>query len=161
MRIPAKKTLFLTGAVLAGALALGAGAAVARGWHGGGPGFGGMGGPMMLFDQFDSNKDGKITQDEIDAARDAQLKKYDRDGDGTLSLEEYQALWLDAMRPRMVRQFQANDADGNKSDLHWDLVCIQRPEYGGGEIYLDGVLVRKDGRFVLPELAGLNPENLK
>ena len=113
MRIPAKKTLFLTGAVLAGALALGAGAAVARGWHGGGPGFGGMGGPMMLFDQFDSNKDGKITQDEIDAVRDAQLKKYDRDGDGTLSLEEYQALWLDAMRPRMVRQFQANDADGN------------------------------------------------
>ena len=51
--------------------------------------------------------------------------------------------------------------NGNQSAIHWDLVCIQRPEYGGGEIYLDGVLVRKDGRFVLPELAGLNPENLK
>jgi aminopeptidase len=51
--------------------------------------------------------------------------------------------------------------NGNHSAIHWDLVCIQRPEYGGGEIYLDGVLVRKDGRFVLPELAGLNPENLK
>ena len=51
--------------------------------------------------------------------------------------------------------------NGNKSAIHWDLVCIQTPEYGGGEIYLDDVLVRKDGRFVLEELQGLNPENLK
>lgn len=51
--------------------------------------------------------------------------------------------------------------NGNKSAIHWDLVCIQRPEYGGGEIYFDDQLVRKDGRFVLPELVGLNPENLK
>jgi len=54
-----------------------------------------------------------------------------------------------------------DDADnGNQSALHWDLVCIQTPEYGGGEIYFDGVLIRKDGRFVLPELECLNPENL-
>lgn len=52
-------------------------------------------------------------------------------------------------------------SNGNKSAIHWDLVCIQRPEYGGGEIYFDGALIRKDGRFVLPELEGLNPENLK
>ena len=51
--------------------------------------------------------------------------------------------------------------NGNRSALHWDLVCIQTPEYGGGEIWFDDVLVRKDGRFVLPELACLNPENLK
>jgi len=51
--------------------------------------------------------------------------------------------------------------NGNRSAIHWDLVCIQRPEYGGGEIYFDDKLVRKDGRFVLPELQGLNPENLK
>ena len=51
--------------------------------------------------------------------------------------------------------------NGNYSAIHWDLVCIQTPEYGGGEIYFDDVLVRKDGRFVLPELEGLNPENLK
>ena len=38
---------------------------------------------------------------------------------------------------------------------------IQRPEYGGGEIYLDDRLIRKDGRFVVPELECLNPENLK
>lgn len=54
------------------------------------------------------------------------------------------------------------DADNtNRSDIHWDLVCIQRPEYGGGEIYFDDVLIRKDGLFVLPELEVLNPENLK
>lgn len=50
--------------------------------------------------------------------------------------------------------------NGNKSAIHWDLVCIQTPEYGGGEIWFDDVLIRKDGRFVIPELFGLNPENL-
>ena len=49
--------------------------------------------------------------------------------------------------------------NGNRSAIHWDLVAIQTPAYGGGEIWLDGRLVRKDGRFVLPELAGLNPES--
>lgn len=51
-------------------------------------------------------------------------------------------------------------SNGNKSAIHWDLVCIQTPEYGGGEIYFDGVLIRKDGRFVIPELEDLNPERL-
>lgn len=51
--------------------------------------------------------------------------------------------------------------NGNKSAIHWDLVNIQRADYGGGEIYFDDVLIRKDGLFVLPELLCLNPENLK
>lgn len=51
--------------------------------------------------------------------------------------------------------------NGNESSVHWDLVMIQRPEYGGGEIYFDDVLIRKDGLFVIPELECLNPENLK
>jgi len=50
--------------------------------------------------------------------------------------------------------------NGNRSQVHWDLVCIQRPEYGGGEIYFDNKLVRKDGKFVLEDLKALNPENL-
>lgn len=54
------------------------------------------------------------------------------------------------------------DADnGNRSAIHWDMVCIQREEYGGGEIYFDGELIRKDGRFVVSDLEPLNPENLK
>ncbi len=51
-----------------------------------------------------------------------------------------------------------DDADnGNKSNIHWDLVCIQTKEKGGGEMYFDDVLVRKDGMFVLKELKKLNP----
>jgi aminopeptidase len=50
--------------------------------------------------------------------------------------------------------------NGNKSQVHWDMVCIQRPEYGGGEIRFDGKLIRKDGRFVPKALHKLNPEYL-
>lgn len=46
--------------------------------------------------------------------------------------------------------------NGNRSDIHWDLVLIQRPEYGGGEIYFDDVLIRKDGEFVVRQLQHLN-----
>ncbi len=50
--------------------------------------------------------------------------------------------------------------NGNRSALHWDIVLIQRPEWGGGEIWFDGRLVRKDGIFVVAELEGLNPDRL-
>ncbi len=50
--------------------------------------------------------------------------------------------------------------NGNRSAVHWDLVCIQTAECGGGEIWFDDRLIRKDGRFVIDELAGLNPEAL-
>ncbi len=54
-----------------------------------------------------------------------------------------------------------DEADnGNRSAIHWDLVCIQTHNYGGGEIYFDGKLIRKDGRFVPRNLQGMNPENL-
>ena len=50
-----------------------------------------------------------------------------------------------------------DEADnGNRSKVHWDLVLIQRPDYGGGEIHFDGKLIRKDGRFMLPELKPLD-----
>lgn len=52
-------------------------------------------------------------------------------------------------------------SNGNNSAIHWDLVNIQTPEYGGGEIWFDDVLIRKDGKFVLKELDVLNPEKLK
>ncbi len=50
--------------------------------------------------------------------------------------------------------------NGNKSQVHWDIVCIQRPEYGGGEIWFDGKLIRKDGLFVPKALQKLNPDYL-
>ena len=46
--------------------------------------------------------------------------------------------------------------NGNKSQVHWDLVLIQTPEYGGGEIWFDDVLIRKDGRFLPEDLQPLN-----
>ena len=51
--------------------------------------------------------------------------------------------------------------NGNDSAIHWDLVLIQTPEYGGGEIYFDDVLIRKDGLFVIDQLLCLNPDQLK
>jgi aminopeptidase len=50
--------------------------------------------------------------------------------------------------------------NGNRSQVHWDMVQIQRPEYGGGEIWFDGELVRKDGLFLKGELKKLNPDYL-
>jgi aminopeptidase len=50
--------------------------------------------------------------------------------------------------------------NGNRSSVHWDMVMIQTPEFGGGEIWFDDELIRKDGLFVPDYLKGLNPENL-
>ncbi len=49
----------------------------------------------------------------------------------------------------------------NRSSVHWDMVFIQTPEYGGGEIIFDGEVIRRDGLFLPSDLHGLNPENLK
>jgi aminopeptidase len=51
--------------------------------------------------------------------------------------------------------------NGNKSTIHWDLVLQQAPAAGGGELYFDGKLIRKDGEFVVEELKGLNPAAFK
>jgi len=50
--------------------------------------------------------------------------------------------------------------NGNTSRIHWDLVCIQRPDYGGGEVWFDGKLIRKDGLFTVPALKKLDPGHL-
>jgi aminopeptidase len=51
--------------------------------------------------------------------------------------------------------------NGNRSEIHWDLVLIQRPEYGGGSISFDNEVIRRDGQFVVDDLMGLNPAALK
>ena len=50
--------------------------------------------------------------------------------------------------------------NGNRSDVHWDMVLRMTPEVGGGEVHFDDRLIRRDGRFVIPELEDLNPERL-
>lgn len=57
-------------------------------------------------------------------------------------------------------QAYADCGNGNKSAVHWDMVCIQREDWGGGEIWFDGKLIRKDGLFVPKSLQKLNPDQL-
>lgn len=84
------------------------------GGHGGKMGHGRRTDRLMdLMELYDLDGDGKVTQAEIDQGRADRLGEFDSDGDGTLSLQEYEALWLDAMRERMVDRFQKHDDDGD------------------------------------------------
>lgn len=58
-------------------------------------------------------------------------------------------------------QAYADCGNGNKSAVHWDMVLIQRPEWGGGEVWFDGELIRKNGMFLPKDLKPLNPDRLK
>ncbi|MDG2087194.1 MAG: EF-hand domain-containing protein [Arenicellaceae bacterium] len=65
-----------------------------------------------VLEQLDSNGDGTVTRDEIDARQQAQLKEFDSNGDGSMNLEEFSVLWSSLNRERMVNAFQAIDNDG-------------------------------------------------
>ena len=53
-----------------------------------------------------------------------------------------------------------NADNGNRSSVHWDLVCIQTPDFGAGKIFFDDVLIRDEGLFIIDELLDLNPDRL-
>jgi hypothetical protein len=76
-------------------------------WHRGG------GRMLHMLENLDTNQDKKLTQEEIDAARSALLSTHDANKDGQLTLQEFEAVWLEQMRPMLVRQFQRLDKDGN------------------------------------------------
>jgi hypothetical protein len=80
-----------------------------RGWHHGG----GHHSIMQMAERYDANKDGKISQEEIDQNRTQRHAEYDGDKNSTLSLEEFKGLWLKANLERMVREFQEFDRDGD------------------------------------------------
>ncbi|WP_193369513.1 EF-hand domain-containing protein [Pelagibius marinus] len=87
-----------------------------RGHHSGGGWHGRHGGGrhgFRMMEAFDANDDGKLSQEEIDSSRAERFGKFDGDGDQSLTLQEYEQLWLDAMRERMVDRFQDLDADGD------------------------------------------------
>ena len=125
--------IMITAAVLGGLGAVGvAGASVAEeGWfghhrggyhddqhgvcHHGGPSGGQHPGGrhLAMFESFDSDNDGKLTQAEIDQGRARRFSTFDKDGDQQLTLQEFEALWLDAMRERLVDRFQDLDNDGD------------------------------------------------
>ncbi len=68
---------------------------------------------MRLIQSFDTNNDGQVGLEEIVTARGDRLTEFDADGNGTLNLEEYKTLWVDAYFERLVDDFQNHDDDGN------------------------------------------------
>lgn len=114
-----------------------------------GAGFHGKGGKhgrhaMRLLERFDTDKDGGVTQAEIDQTRGGQFTAFDSDGDGQLSLKEYEALWLDVMRERMVDRFQNLDEDGDATVTSAEFSepfgqMVQRMDRNG-----DGKLTKED-----------------
>lgn len=68
---------------------------------------------MRMLERYDVNKDGALGLDEIRGERDRAFKAADADGDGALTLQEYESLWMQTMRPRMVKSFQKHDRDGD------------------------------------------------
>ncbi|NKB57180.1 MAG: hypothetical protein GKS00_12695 [Alphaproteobacteria bacterium] len=81
--------------------------------HGGGHHDGMSGRGMRLFERFDANKDGAVNQAEIDKTRADLIVRFDADQDGKLSLKEFEGLWLDFTRDRMVDRFQHLDRNGD------------------------------------------------
>ena len=97
---------------LAGLVAVGGVAVANKGWKQGFRGHGPMGFEQMS-ERYDANKDGKISQDEIDTNRTSWLNDFDSDKSGALALSEFQNLWLKARNQQMVREFQQFDRDAN------------------------------------------------
>jgi hypothetical protein len=112
-------------------------------WHHGG-------GMMGLAERYDANQDGKISQEEIDGNRTRWHGEFDTDKNGTLSLDEFEKLWLKARREQMVREFQHFDRDGNAAvtlkEYRRPMADIVRNMDRNG----DGVLSRDDRRMPRP-----------
>ncbi|MGQ0486450.1 MAG: EF-hand domain-containing protein [Hyphomicrobiales bacterium] len=110
-----KKTKLALVASVLGLATLGAAAGLALADRGHGHGGRGHGSMMMMHmtERYDADRDGKVSQSEIDANRTAWHGEFDGDKNGNLSLTEFQSLWLKARREEMVREFQRFDRDGD------------------------------------------------
>ena len=107
-----KKTKLILAAGAVGLLAAGGVAGLASADMGGHQMGGGMMGVQMM-ERYDANKDSKISQQEIDQNRTSWHSEFDGDKNASLSIDEFQNLWLKARREQMVREFQEFDRDGN------------------------------------------------
>lgn len=121
-------------------------------------------------------KDGKIVKAESRANNDRLQKQINADegarymGEFAIGVNPYiRKEMLDILFDEKIAKslhmaignsYDDETFNGNRSGVHWDLVLIQDKAHGGGEIWFDDVLIRKDGEFVLPELKSLNPEHL-
>ncbi|NNE22370.1 MAG: hypothetical protein HKN11_07135 [Rhizobiales bacterium] len=94
--------------------------------------------------RYDTDKNGEISQQEIDTNRTDWHKKFDADSNGTIDLKEFEALWLEAKRRRMARAFQRLDEDASGTITLEEYTepmarIVERLDRNG-----DGVLSRKD-----------------
>ena len=134
MHTSISKTMALLGALSLAMTMLPADTMADSGRHGG------PGGGFQAFEAFDANEDGKLTQAEVDQVRTQRLSEFDTDGDAQLTLQEYEALWMDAMRERMVDQFQRHDDDGDGIVTNEEFVgsysrlVLRLDENGDGEV---------------------------
>ncbi|MDP9136689.1 MAG: EF-hand domain-containing protein [Pseudomonadota bacterium] len=133
----------LLGGTLAAAIAVAGVASLAHATRGGGHHGMGMRGMM---ERYDANKDGKLTQDEIDQNRSQWHGEFDADKSGGLTIAEFEALWLKARRDQLVREYQEFDRDGD-GKLTLDeykmplAMMVQNRDMNG-----DGMLSRDDRR---------------
>ncbi len=108
--------------------------------HQGGPG-GGQG--LRMLERLDADGDGAVTQEEIDTVLAGSLAEFDASGDQSLTLDEFQGLWLDHMRERMVDHFQFHDADGDglvteaELDRPFSDLVSRMDRNGDGQLSLD------------------------
>jgi len=118
MKRSMKIALATTALALGGGVFLATASFAERGPGGHGPmgmmgGLHGFGHEMMQ--NVDTNDDGSLSQDEINATIDARFAEFDADKNGSLSLQEFEALWAEITRPAAVRAFQFLDPDGDAS----------------------------------------------
>lgn len=148
-----RKTKLVAGGAVA-ILALGAAVGLASasmddGWrvgHGWGVGHGpGMMGQRMM-ERYDADKDGKLTQQEIDQNRTQWHAEFDGDKNSALSLEEFKALWMKARGEMMVREFQFLDRDGNAQVTLEEYTAPMRGIVSARDRNGDGVLSADDRR---------------
>lgn len=103
------------------------------------------GGPAQI-EQFDANKDGNVTQAEVNQVRTERFAKFDANKDGKLSLQEFEALWLDFTRQQMVRSFQHLDPNGDAAVTQDEYLAPTRNMVTRGDRNNDGQLNQQDAR---------------
>ena len=133
----------LLGGAVAAALAVAGVASLAHATRDGGHRGMAMRGMM---ERYDANKDGKLSQEEIDQNRSQWHGEFDADKSGGLSIAEFEALWLKARRDQLVREYQEFDRDGDGKvtldEYKMPLaMLVQNRDMNG-----DGMLSRDDRR---------------
>jgi EF hand domain-containing protein len=109
------------------------------------------GGVMEMMERYDANKDGSLSQEEIDTNRTQWHAEFDKDKTADLSLTEFEALWLKARRDMLVREFQGFDRDGDgkltldeyKAPLN--MLVARMDQNGDGVLNKDDRMRRRGG----------------